>query len=195
MDWVFAKSKRSLSSKTSKSSIHEIGGMSDSEIQSGIEHEGERKVATFDFIIFEYSCSNRIASTFRLVRHCKVASPSNLLNSGAGLTDKQDSKQFLKKYWKNHIVYEEFPVFGSRLKVDIVNATLRIAVEVHGKQHSAYNKFFHGDSRLNYLKSIKRDVAKEKWLVLNEFQLVEVYENEVKDLSEQFFKDKFNINL
>ena len=106
-----------------------------------------------------------------------------------------NTKQFLKKYWKNHIVYEEFPVFGSRLKVDIVNATLKIAVEVHGKQHSAYNKFFHGDSRLNYLKSIKRDVAKEKWLSLNEFHLIEIYENEVKDLSEQFFKDKFNINI
>ena len=106
-----------------------------------------------------------------------------------------NTKQFLKKYWKNHIVYEEFPVFGSRLKVDIVNATLKIAVEVHGKQHSAYNKFFHGDSRLNYLKSIKRDVAKERWLSLNEFHLIEIYENEVKDLSEQFFKDKFNINL
>jgi len=106
-----------------------------------------------------------------------------------------NTKQFLKKYWKNHIVYEEFPVFGSRLKVDIVNATLKIAVEVHGKQHSAFNKFFHGDSRLNYLKSIKRDVAKEKWLSLNNFQLVEIYENEVKDLSEKFFVEKFNINL
>jgi hypothetical protein len=106
-----------------------------------------------------------------------------------------NTKQFLKQYWKNHIVYEEFPVFGSRLKVDIVNATLRIAVEVHGKQHSAYNKFFHGDSRLNYLKSIKRDVAKEKWLSLNKFQLVEIYEDEVKNLTEQFFVDKFNIKL
>lgn len=106
-----------------------------------------------------------------------------------------NTKQFLKKYWKNHIVYEEFPVFGSRLKVDIVNATLRIAVEVHGKQHSAYNKFFHGDSRLNYLKSIKRDVAKEKWLSLNKFQLVEIYEDEVKNLTEQFFVEKFNIKL
>ncbi len=105
------------------------------------------------------------------------------------------TKQFLKKYWKNHIVYEEFPVFGSRLKVDIINATLRIAVEVHGNQHSAYNKFFHGDSRLNYLKSIKRDVAKEKWLSLNKFQLLEVYEDEVKNLNEQFFLDKFNIKL
>ena len=105
------------------------------------------------------------------------------------------TKQFLKKYWKNHIVYEEFPVFGSRLKVDIINATLRIAVEVHGNQHSAYNKFFHGDSRLNYLKSIKRDVAKEKCLSLNKFQLLEVYEDEVKNLNEQFFLDKFNIKL
>ena len=66
-------------------------------------------------------------------------------------------KQFLKQYWKNHIVYEEFPVFGSKLKVDILNATRKIAVEVHGPQHSSFNKFFHGESRLNYLKSIKRD--------------------------------------
>lgn len=106
-----------------------------------------------------------------------------------------NTKQFLKNYWKNHIVYEEFPVFGSRLKVDIVNATLRIAVEVHGKQHSAFNKFFHNDSRLNYLKSIKRDVAKEKWLSANNFQLIEIYEDEVKDLSQTFFKEKFNLTL
>jgi len=106
-----------------------------------------------------------------------------------------NTKQFLKSYWKNHIVYEEFPVFGSRLKVDIVNATLRIAVEVHGKQHSAFNKFFHNDSRLNYLKSIKRDVAKEKWLSDNNFQLIEIYEDEVKDLSQTFFKEKFNLTL
>lgn len=106
-----------------------------------------------------------------------------------------NTKQFLKNYWKNHIVYEEFPVFGSRLKVDIVNATLRIAVEVHGKQHSAFNKFFHNDSRLNYLKSIKRDVAKEKWLSDNNFQLIEIYEDEVKDLSQTFFKEKFNLTL
>lgn len=105
------------------------------------------------------------------------------------------TKQFLKKYWKNHIVYEEFPVFSSRLKVDILNATRKIAVEVHGPQHSAFNKFFHNDSRLNYLKSIKRDVAKEKWLTLNEFILVEVYTDEVDLLSEQFFLEKFNIIL
>jgi hypothetical protein len=105
------------------------------------------------------------------------------------------TKQFLRKYWQNHIVYEEFPVFGSRLKVDILNATRKIAVEVHGPQHSAYNKFFHNDSRLNYLKSIKRDVAKENWLTLNKFILVEIYDNEVDSLNEKFFLEKFNIIL
>jgi very-short-patch-repair endonuclease len=79
--------------------------------------------------------------------------------------------------------------------VDILNATRKIAVEVQGSQHSEYNKFFHGDSRLNYLKSIKRDVAKEKWLVANDFTLVEIYENEVKNLNKQFFKDKYDITL
>lgn len=106
-----------------------------------------------------------------------------------------NTKQFLKNYWKNHVVYEEFPVYGSRLKVDILNATLKIAIEVQGKQHSAYNKFFHGESRLNYLKSIKRDVAKEKWLEINKFFLVEIYEHEVSQLSYKFFKEKFNIIL
>ena len=32
-------------------------------------------------------------------------------------------KIFLQPYWKGHVVYEEFPVFGSRMKVDIVNMT------------------------------------------------------------------------
>ena len=64
-------------------------------------------------------------------------------------------KQFLKPYWQNHIVYEEFPVYGTRLKVDLLNATKKVAVEVNGRQHSSFNKFFHNNSRAEYLKSIK----------------------------------------
>lgn len=105
------------------------------------------------------------------------------------------TKQFLKKYWLNHVVFEEFPVYGSRMKVDIINATKKIAVEVHGPQHSEFNKFFHKNSRLNYLKSIKRDVSKERWLEANGFQLVEIYHNEVDTLSEGFFKETFQIIL
>jgi len=105
------------------------------------------------------------------------------------------TKQFLKDYWQNHVVYEEFPVFGSRMRVDFLNATKKIAVEVHGPQHSEFNKFFHNDSRLNYLKSIKRDVKKEEWLALNKYTFVEIYHDEVDDLSVEFFKDTYNIIL
>ena len=55
------------------------------------------------------------------------------------------SKQFIKTYWQNHIVYEEFPVYGTRMKVDIVNATRKIAIEVNGPQHNKFNKFFHNN--------------------------------------------------
>lgn len=104
-------------------------------------------------------------------------------------------KQFLKPYWLSHIVYEEFPVYGSLLKVDILNATLKVAVEVQGKQHGEFNPFFHNDSRVEYLKSIKRDYAKSEWLKKNEFQLVEIFEDEVDNLSKKFFEEKFDLSL
>ena len=105
------------------------------------------------------------------------------------------TKQFLKEYWENHIVYEEFPVYGTRLKVDILNATKKIAVEVNGSQHSSFNKFFHGDSRQKFLKSIKRDCEKLDWLELNKFEVIEIEEKEVPLLSYKFIKEQFGIEI
>ena len=99
-------------------------------------------------------------------------------------------KQFFYPYWKNHIVYEEFPVYGSMLKVDLLNATKKIAVEIQGNQHESFNKFFHDNSRLKYLQSIKRDVKKEKWLEMNGFKFLELYENDLKNLSPQYIEEK-----
>lgn len=104
-------------------------------------------------------------------------------------------KSFLKEYWESHVVYEEFPVYGTRMKVDILNATKRMAVEVNGKQHSTYNKFFHNNSRLNFLKSIKRDYAKSSWLESNDFKLIEIEEHEVKMLTPAFFLENFDVSL
>lgn len=101
-------------------------------------------------------------------------------------------KQFLCPYWKHHIVYEEFPVYQTRMRVDILNATKRIAVEVNGTQHSQYSKFFHGN-RANYLRSIKRDFKKLEWLELNKFKLIEIEADEVEQLTEEFIEKKFNI--
>ena len=106
-----------------------------------------------------------------------------------------NTKQFLKLYWRTSIVYEEFPVYGSLMKVDILNVSRKIAVEVNGKQHDKFNKFFHANSRVKFLESIKRDMVKREWLEKNGFLVIEIEEDEVKDLNEEFFIKKFNITL
>jgi hypothetical protein len=103
-------------------------------------------------------------------------------------------KDFLKPYWKSHICYEEFPVYGTKMSVDLVNATRKIAIEVNGEQHEKYNKFFH-KNRLNYFYSIKRDFDKKKWLEMNEYTVIEINYDEIDQLSEEFFLSKFNIRL
>ena len=103
-------------------------------------------------------------------------------------------KDFLKPYWKNHVCYEEFPVYGTRMSVDLLNATRKIAIEVNGEQHEKYNKFFH-KNRLNYFYSIKRDFNKRKWLERNGYNLIEINYNEVDNLSESFFLTEFNVRL
>ena len=104
-------------------------------------------------------------------------------------------KQFLRDYWSNQIVYEEFPVYGSRMTVDILNATKKIAIEVQGKQHTEFNKFFHNNSRADYLNGIKRDLLKADWLVRNNFTLIEINEDEVNSLTKSFFEKNFQVKL
>lgn len=103
-------------------------------------------------------------------------------------------KKFLEPFWKNHVVFSEFPVFGTRLKIDIFNATKNIAVEIDGNQHNEFNKFFHRN-RLGYLNSLKRDNKKEKFLELNNIKLARVLENEINDISVEYFKEMFGIEL
>ena len=81
------------------------------------------------------------------------------------------------------------------MKVDILNATKKIAVEVQGNQHVSFNKFFHNNSRLKYPESIKRDAQKAQWLEKNGYTLVEIHEKEVESLNKEFFLNKFNIAL
>jgi len=103
-------------------------------------------------------------------------------------------KQFLKPFWFGCIVYEEFPVYGSLLKVDILNATLKIAIEVNGPQHSEFH-YFHGKNPMEYLQAVKRDVQKVEWLEKNSFKLLEINWDEVPLLSRDFFKQKFDVVL
>ena len=55
-------------------------------------------------------------------------------------------------------------------------------------------KFFHG-SRLDYYKSISRDVNKAEWLDKNGFELLELEEKDVKNLSIDYLKEEFGIYI
>lgn len=105
------------------------------------------------------------------------------------------TKKFFQTYWRNDIVYEEFPVYGTRLKVDILNATRKIAIEVQGAQHYQFNPFFHAGSRIKYQQGIKRDMQKRDWLELNGYKLIEIREDEVALLSKSFVEEKYEIFL
>lgn len=103
-------------------------------------------------------------------------------------------KEFLRSYWFYHSVYEEFPVFGTRLRVDFVNFTKRLAIEVHGPQHNEFH-FFHQKSRLNYLYSIQRDYKKIEWLELNGFTVLEFTDEDVDKLTVNYITEKFGVSI
>jgi len=104
-------------------------------------------------------------------------------------------KDFLFTVWSNSVVYEEFPVYGTKMKVDFLNATSKLAIEVNGDQHLKFNKFFHSNSRTQFLKSIKRDLNKAKWLEKNNFTLIEIYKEDVDLLSKEYIEINFNIKI
>jgi|TARA_Y100000310_G_C20094177_1_gene539676 hypothetical protein len=85
-------------------------------------------------------------------------------------------KDFLKVFWDGDVVFEEFPVVGTRLTIDFYNATKNIAIEVQGNQHTKYNKFFHKGNKMNYLDQLKRDDEKLSFCNLNNIKLLEVHE-------------------
>lgn len=103
-------------------------------------------------------------------------------------------KKFLQPYWKNYIVFAEFPVFGTKLKIDIFNASKLIGIEIDGQQHTKYVEHFVGN-RVGYLNLIKRDVKKEEWCEVNEINLLRINYDEVDLLSHSWFKERFGISL
>ena len=112
----------------------------------------------------------------------RIKKPINyLINWEEGSRSKLQAKvkNFLKVFWDGDVVFEEFPVVGSRLTLDFYNATKNIAIEVQGKQHTKYNKFFHKGNKINYLNQLKRDDEKLAFCDLNGIQLLEVHEENV----------------
>lgn len=87
-------------------------------------------------------------------------------------------KSFLKTYWSHNVVFEEFPIVGTRLTLDFYNANKKVAIEVQGRQHTGFVQFFHGN-RLNFLSQLNRDKNKERFCQINNITLVTIYENDI----------------
>jgi hypothetical protein len=83
-------------------------------------------------------------------------------------------KIFLKEFWEGQVIFEEFPVAGTRMSLDFYNANKKIAIEVQGAQHTKYVPFFH-QRRSNFASQVRRDDDKRKFCELNNIILVEIY--------------------
>lgn len=104
-------------------------------------------------------------------------------------------KDFLRPFWKGKVILEEFHLPKTRYRFDLVNMTDRVIVEVSPqKVHGSFNKFFH-KTRQGYANSIKRDLLKQEWAEHNGFVLVEIYDNDIKQLSREWFREKYGVEL
>lgn len=103
-------------------------------------------------------------------------------------------KRFLRPYWWTHVVLEEFRIPGSRLRVDLMNVTRKLAVEVSPSGSHSFNPFFH-KNRVRFGAAIGRELDKEKWLAANGFRFVEVMEDDFAKLSVAWFLETYGITL
>ena len=87
-------------------------------------------------------------------------------------------KKYLKKYWSQDIVFEEFPLAGTRMTFDFYNATKNIVIEVQGRQHTKFVPFMHGGSKINFLKQEELSMS----------------DNQLIGLAEDFFQNSLDFS-
>lgn len=104
-------------------------------------------------------------------------------------------KQFLEPYWQCFQVVEEFPIPGSKLRIDILNASQKICIEISPSSSHDFNPFFHKSRVSGFLASLNRDEAKEGWILENGFQYICLGDEDLKNLTRERFKAKFNCEL
>jgi hypothetical protein len=106
-------------------------------------------------------------------------------------------KDFLRPYWVSHVLSEEFaiPGCGKRpLRVDLINWTRQIAVEVSPVSSHSFNQFFHKD-RIRFSAAVHRDLKKEEWCKMIGFTYVELNEKDIDLMSPKWFEETYGITL
>ncbi len=104
-------------------------------------------------------------------------------------------KELIFPYWRNQIVLEQLRIPGSLLRIDFLNCTKRLAVEINGPQHGEYNPHFHRGSEVNFRASIRRDINKILWCEENDIKVLELIEEDLDWFCPKYIQDKFEIDI
>jgi hypothetical protein len=97
---------------------------------------------------------------------------------------------FLLPYWSGDIVLLEFRIPGSLLRIDILNISKKIAIEVSPDSiHRNFNPFMH-KNRSEFLKKLKSDQDKINWCEKSGIFMVELVDSDIETLSVETFSVK-----
>jgi len=85
----------------------------------------------------------------------------------------KETVQILKELYPACLILEELPLKGTNplLFLDIFVPSLMLGVEVNGKQHSQYTRFYHKD-KAGFIRAKANDKRKIEWLELNGIRLI-----------------------
>lgn len=89
-------------------------------------------------------------------------------------------KDAIRPIWSADYVCEEFYIPGSKMRIDLINFSKKIVVEVSPKGSHGYNEFFN-KNRPNFLRASKRDLSKADWCEKNGFRLIEIRDKDLKE--------------
>ena len=99
----------------------------------------------------------------------------------------KEVRVILQELYPTYSLYEEVTLPGSKklgrsspLYADFFIPDLMMIVEVHGKQHYSYCSFFH-KTKMDFVKSKKRDADKIEWCTLNGIKIAILPYNERKE--------------
>lgn len=104
------------------------------------------------------------------------------------------TKDALKTLWENDYVLEEFPIPGSKKRIDLLNWTKKIIIEVSPSGSHEYNDFFH-KSRSSFYKVLRVDQEKRIWAFDNGFSYLMLGDNELLNLNKEKIEFLLKTNL
>lgn len=89
------------------------------------------------------------------------------------------ARELIHKAYPTIQVLEEVPVYIRKAEVlylDFYLPLLKKCIEVHGKQHYEFVRFYH-QTALGFIKHQKRDKDKQEWCLLNQIHYIELAYN------------------